>query len=554
MLKDELDFQGFVVSDWSAVFNTTPAAVAGVDVIMPGGATTGGYRNQVGGPALIEAVRNGEVPESRVDDMATRFLAQYYLRGQDKDYPSVSYKDGSQATYLNGSLVNEHRNVQKDHKKIAHKIAEEAITLIFNRGNKQTIGPNGHQNFGTGLPIKKSSKVAVFGSDAGPNPYGINSCQGWLGAGSQLCPANRTSNGTNAIGWGSGAGYFPYLIDPLEGINAAVRESGEGTVDSYLNDTDLEDEQNVALITRLAGLSDASVVFVQARSGEDSDRTSLELEANGDQLINLVASTSNNTIVVVHTVGPIYMDKWFHHPNVTALLFPHLPGQESGNTLAKVLYGDVNPSGKMPYSILSKNDSAAYPKVVRKMNEDGTIPVEFEEGLFIDYRKWDRDGITPMIHFGHGLSYTTFRHNALKVNALTDGSAYPSEVPVSGKGLAPGGINKLWEYAVEAKVEVKNTGEREGAEVSQIYIQFPKSIKGTPRKQLVGFKKVNLQPGETQEISMKVTFLDMSYWSVEKQKFVVPDGKFTLYAGSSSADSDLKMKASVVVSEGKIQA
>lgn len=123
---------------------------------------------------MIEAVQNGDVLESRVDDMATRFLTQYYLRGQDKNYPSLSYKDGTQATYFNGTLVNEHINVQADHKKIAAKVAEEAVTLIYNHGRQDAVGPNGLQAYGTGLPLNKHQKVAVFGSDAGPNPAGIN--------------------------------------------------------------------------------------------------------------------------------------------------------------------------------------------------------------------------------------------------------------------------------------------------------------------------------------------------------------------------------------------
>lgn len=129
---------------------------------------------QVGGPALIEAVLQGEVPEWRVDDMSIRFLAQYYLRGQDKDYPTLSYKDGTQQTYFDGTLVNKHRNVQDDHSKVAAQVAEEAITLIYNRGSSDAVGPNGLQAYGTGLPLTKQQKVAVFGSDAGPNPSGVN--------------------------------------------------------------------------------------------------------------------------------------------------------------------------------------------------------------------------------------------------------------------------------------------------------------------------------------------------------------------------------------------
>lgn len=328
-------------------------------------------------------------------------------------------------------------------------------------------------------------------------------------------------------------------------------------MDSFLEDSALDDPTNQDIVTRLAQISDASLVFVQARSGEDSDRTSLRLEANGDQLINTVASQSNNTIVVVHTVGPILMD-WFDHPNITALVFPHLPGQESGSSLAKVLYGDINPSGKMPYSVLSSNDTDAYNPIVRTTNDDGTIPVEFSEGLYIDYRQFDRDGLEPLIHFGHGKSYTTFKHSSsLQAEVVTDGSCYPTELSESSKSgqgdIMPGGLNSLWKYAVKLDVQVANTGDWDGAEVSQLYIQFPDSAPDTPRKQLVGFQKLFINKGESKYATFQVTYRDMSYWSVEQQKFVVPDGDFTFRAGSSSADNELVAEVKVKVVDGKVQ-
>lgn len=556
MLKSELNFQGFVVSDWSAVFNASSAVNAGVDVTMPGG-LTGGYKNLVTGQALIDAVNNKSISMERVDDAIVRFLTQYYFRGQDKGYPKVNYKDGVQDTIINGTLVNEHVNVQtQEAQDVARQINEEAITLIYNRHDPNGHGALGHSRgraaTGTGLPLSKHARIAVFGSDAGPNPQGVNGCQGWLGAGSNLCLANSTSNGTNALGWGSGAGYFPYLIDPLAGLNEQVRGS-EGALESNLIDTDL-DGANGALVRQFAGRSDVSLVFVQARSGEDSDRTSLDLEANGDALIKTVTSASNNTIVVVHTVGPIWMDAWFNNPNITAVVFPHMPGQESGNTLADVLYGKVNPSGKMPYSILAKKDSDAYPKIVSTIADDQTIKVPFTEGLFIDYRMFDQQKITPLIHFGHGISYTTFEHSSrLTAAAVSDGSSYPTEVHSSEPKQAPGGNGALWNYIVSLSTTVKNTGSVPGKEVSQLYIGFPSSVPETPFKQLVGFQKTkDIQSGQQETVQFKVTRRDMSYWNVEQQKFVLPDGDFTFWSGASADEKTLKGKVVVTIKDGKV--
>lgn len=247
------------------------------------------------------------------------------------------------------------------------------------------------------------------------------------------------------------------------------------------------------------------------------------------------------------------MDEWFDHPNVTALLFPHLPGQESGSTLVKALYGEINPSGKMPYSILSTNNTDSYPQIVSDMGDDGTIPVDFSEGLFIDYRKFDRDDVQSLIPFGHGLSYTTFKHSPnLQAKAITDGSCYPNELSETSRKLAPGGLSWLWKYAVQLDAKVTNTGAWDGAEVSQLYVQFPDSVADTPRKQLVGFEKLYLKRGESKNATFKVTLRDLSYWNVEKQEFVVPDGEFVFKVGSSSADEDLQSTVKVEVKDSQV--
>ncbi|MCO5565289.1 hypothetical protein L7F22_018962 [Adiantum nelumboides] len=554
ILKHELNFQGFVVSDWSAVFDSSQGYNAGTDVIMPGGAHGGGKMNLVTGQAMIDAVDTGKIPIERIDDAIQRLLTQYYYHGQDHGYPKTNYKDGWQGTEIYGKIVNEHVNVQTiEAKQISKQINQEAITLIFNNRKPNDCGPqkcvNGRNVKGTGLPLNKKARIAVFGSDAGPNPMGINGCQLWLGPGSNFCPANSENNGTNAMGWGSGAGFFPYLIDPLAALTELTSQYG-GSISSNLNDTDLEGK-NGKLIEQYAAWADASLVFVQARSGEDSDRFSLELEANGNALIQKVASISNNTIVIVHTVGAIYMDDWFSNPNVSALLFPHLPGQESGNTLANVLYGNVIPSGKMPYSILSKKDASNYILIVREMQADETIPISFDEGVFIDYRLYDKKNITPLIPFGHGISYTTFIHSdQLFAQPINDGSSYPTEV---AHNSSVGGDSSLWKYIVQLSTSIKNAGSVAGKEVSQLYITFPTSdnLPEIPKRQLVGFEKAGpIQSGQTVSVSFKVTQREMSYWDVVQQKFVMPDGEFTFWSGASSNANTLAGKVIVTIKNG----
>ncbi|CBQ71352.1 related to beta-glucosidase [Sporisorium reilianum SRZ2] len=547
ILKDELDYQGFVVTDWSAAFNTSNTYNGGSDVVMPGG-MTGGYKNLVGGSDLVRALNAGEVKIERINDGITRLLTQWYLRGQDKGYPTVSYKDGYQNTIFNGTVVNEHRDVQGDHRKIVKEIGEEAVTLIYNkRSNK--AGPQGNTDFGLGLPLAKKARVAVFGSDAGPNPYGANACQDWIGLGSQLCPANATSNGTQAVGWGSGAGFFPYLIDPLAGISEVAKEN-RGAVLHNLND--VGDDKNQMYVKQQAGLADASLVFVQARSGEDSDRHSLRLDADGDELIKLVASQSNNTIVVMHTVGPVLMGDWFDHPNITALVLPHLPGQESGSSLARVLYGDVNPSGKMPYSMLSDEDAKRYPKIVGSPASDPQV--DFYDGLYIDYRAWDKMGLKPLIPFGHGISYTNYSYSNLHIQKAGDNCYAPSAFSGSFKSdKQPGGPGSLFQYLVEVSADVQNVGAMAGDEVAQLYVGYPEAA-NAPIKQLRGFDKVQgLEPGAaSKQATFKLAKRDFSVWDVVKQKFEVVDGEYKIWVGKSSRMSDLTLKGSVTMQNGMV--
>ena len=191
------------------------------------------------------------------------------------------------------------------------------------------------------------------------------------------------------MGWGSGTANFPYLITPLEAIQERARQD-RSSVSWFLNNWDLPGAAATALD------QDVALVFVNADSGEDyltvdgneGDRKNLTLWVNADNLINAVAASNPNTVVVVHSVGPAILEPWIENPNVTAVLWASLPGQESGNSLVDVLYGDFNPSGRLPYTI-AKAPADYSAQLITGGTADNIILVEYTEGLNIDYRHFD---------------------------------------------------------------------------------------------------------------------------------------------------------------------
>ena len=198
------------------------------------------------------------------------------------------------------------------------------------------------------------------------------------------------------MGWGSGSDNFPYLITPLEAVQARARQD-RSTVSWFLNNWDLSGAAATALG------QDVALVFVNADSGEgyitvdgnEGDRNNLTLWGNADNLINAVAEVNPNTVVVVHSVGPAILEPWIENPNVTAVLWASLPGQESGNSLVDVLYGDFNPSGRLPYTI-AKSPADYSAQLVTGGTPTNIILVEYTEGLNIDYRHFDAVSAHPI--------------------------------------------------------------------------------------------------------------------------------------------------------------
>jgi len=228
-------------------------------------------------------------------------------------------------------------------------------------------------------------------------------------------------------------------------------------------------------------------------------------------------------------VGAIIMEPWIEHPNVTAVVLAHLPGQESGNSLVDILWGATNPSGKLPYTIAKREEDYC----CRVQYEwTGSFPEQkFSEGLLIDYKWFDANGIAPRFEFGFGLSYTNF----------TYGETLEISTPNSLAATAFVGTV----FTITA--QVTNSGDIAGKEVVQLYISLPSAVPaGTPVRQLRGFEKVVLQPGETKNVSFKVTKRDLSYWNEAAMEWTALKGTYGISVGASSRA--LLAKSDVVVS------
>ncbi|KAJ7908199.1 glycoside hydrolase superfamily [Mycena leptocephala] len=506
ILKQELGFPGFIMSDWAAMINGVQPALAGLDMNMPGfvgywGPDPSKATNSYWGAALVEMVRNGSVPEARLDDMVIRTLAAWYKMGQGHDYPAVNLRH-----LLHLSSTKFH--VTADHYKLIREIGAASTILLKNANNALP------------LEVKNIKRIGIFGSDAGPNPNGPNDVR-------------RCNRGTLAMGWGSGTADFPYLIDPLAAITAHVR-----SIDPTIIIESVLEDSNIAQVSAVASRADTCLVFVNADSGEGyitvegnaGDRNDLNFWHGGEALILATAALCANTIVVQHVVGPVLMESWIDHPNVTAVLHAGLPGQESGNALVDVLFADgsqpTNPSGRLPYTIAKQRGD--YPADILYSSSMQTPQITYEEALNIDYRWFDAKGITPRFEFGFGMSYTTFVYSNLTTtsnNATRNGSVPPAGCfPVGDIG----GPAVLYEEIMTVSFRVQNTGTLSGNEVSQLYLGFPGRMVSR----------------RSRTVTMSLRQKDMSVWDVVTQQWLLAKGTFAVMVGSSSRAIHLEVRSS----------
>ncbi|KAG5731650.1 putative beta-glucosidase L [Termitomyces sp. T112] len=506
ILKSEFGFQGFVVSDWGATHSTL-SAVDGLDMTMPGNIGVG--PGSFFGTNLTAAVQNRMISEDRLKDMATRVLAGWYFLHQDSSsFPVVNFN----ANNPGDLATNEHIDVQDDHFKIVREIGAASTVLLKNENDA--------------LPLKRPRSIFLAGSDAGPaREAGPNAFRDQTG-----------NDGILAMGGGSGTANFTYLISPYEALQARARK--DRTTVSWIFD-----DFNVARAGNMAIGTSAAIVFVNSDSREGSDRANLTAWHEGDNLILAVAAQNNNTIVVVHSVGQLIVEPWIDHPNVTAVLWASAPGEEAGNSITDVLYGDWNPSGRLPYTIAKRIED--YSAQVTLGGTPGTIlQIPYTEGLLIGYRGFDAHNITPRFEFGFGLSYTKFEYSNLHITKISSSSLSPTERAQeqnwdrgdsSSTGI--GSSTALWLHlpAFRVTFDVKNTGSVAGGEIPQLYLQMPSSS-GEPPSILKGFSDVHLQVGETKNVVINLSRHTLSIWDVLNQGWRRPQGTIGISIGASSRD------------------
>lgn len=515
LLKEELGFQGYIMSDWGGTHSGMSSIEGGLDMNMPG--SIGAYGMFLAplsyfGGNVTTAVNNGTLDVTRLDDMITRIMTPYYFLGQDEYYPSTDPSGVVLNTFspintwvrnftLNGTSS---RDVRGNHATLIRKLGAASAVLL--------------KNVNSTLPLKAPKSLAVFGNDASEDTQGFYNQANW-------------EYGTITVGGGSGTGRLTYVVTPLDALKAKAAETG-ALLQQFLNNTLIATSDISSLVISTA--PEVCLVFLKTYAEEGADRKSLDTDWSGNEVVESVASYCNNTVVITHSSG-INNLPFASHPNVTAILAAHYPGQESGNAIIDILYGDVNPSAKLPYTIaLQTDDYNGLPTTAVNSTDPYAWQAWFDEKLEIDYRYFDAQNMSVLYEFGFGLSYTTFSLSDLTILKLSNESISATAAP---QPTLPGGNPGLWEQLVNVTVTLSNTGSVAGAEVPQLYLSLPASAPaGTPPKQLRGFEKVFLEVGESACVSFSLMRRDLGFWDVVSQEWVIPEGEFRVSIGFSSRD------------------
>lgn len=451
VLKRDWNFNGFVMSDWAAVHNGLDAANGGLDLEMP-------FARFMNHNTLTQAINDGKVKESAIDDKARRILRTIIAAGF-LDRPQL----------LTNNPRNDPQNVA-----VALAGAREAIVLL--------------KNYKHLLPLDRKSvkSIAVLGPNANPAVY---------------------SGGGSA---------FPRVFESVSIRDGIVAAAGAGT--KVLTATNLAAEVAAA---KAADVAVVCVGFNQRLESEGRDRT-FDLPAGQSNLICAIAAVNKKTIVVINSGGGVAWAGWVD--KTPAVLEAWYPGQSVGQAVAEILFGDVNPSGKLPATFERKfgdNPSSPY----YHLRADNKTP--YTEGIFVGYRGYDEKDVEPEFCFGHGLSYTEFKYGRPQVS--------PAQILTNG--------------VATVSLEVQNTGARAGDEVVQLYVHDVKSSVPQPPQELKGFVRVNLQPGETKTVNLTLPAERLAYWDVKTHAFVVEPGAYQLLVGSSSRDIRGRAKLEVWTNE-----
>jgi len=431
VLRTQLKFDGWVMSDWGATHSTVDAAQNGLDQQMPD--------DKFFGDKLRQAVSGGQLNADVLDGHVRNILVPMFRQGLFDKTQSGSWEANARS---------------KAHDAFSLMVAEQGTVLLKNE--KQI------------LPLAASASIAILG-EAG-------------------------STAPKVEGGGSSAANAPYIVSPLDGVrkraNAAKVTSADG--------------KDIAAAAGVARSADIAIVFVHTAETEGSDRPDLQLPGNQDALVAAVAAANPMTIVVLDTGGPVLMP-WVDA--VAAVIEAWYPGQEDGNAIAAILFGDVNPSAKLPLTF--PVTAAAIPTAQKEQWPGMDGRSLYSEGLNVGYRWYDSTNTNPLFPFGFGLSYTTFRLSHLVVAA-----------------------------GAQVKVDVTNTGKRAGAEVVQVYVGHPTANQEPPH-QLRAFAKVQLKPGESKTVSLVLDRQSFSVYESSQHRWSHKPGKYEIFVGTSSRDLPL---------------
>ncbi len=484
ILKGEWGFDGAVVSDWGGTHDTDQAIHNGLD--MEFGSWTNGlsngasnaYDNYYLANPYLDKIRKGEVGTEELDDKVRRILRLAFRTTMDRNRPFGSFNS-------------------PEHLEAARKIGEEGIVLLK---NDRSLLP---------LDLSTPKKVAVIGENAVK---------------------------MMTVGGGSSSLKVRHEVSPLEGLKQRLQGVADvsyargyvgdptGEYNGVTTGQDLRDDRSPeALMAEAVDLAKNSdyVIFVgglnkaAGQDCEDSDRSGLGLPYEQDALIEALAKANPN-LVVVNVSGNAVAMPWVGE--VPAIVQAWFLGSEAGNAIASVLTGDVNPSGKLPMTFpvrledVGAHALGAYPGVKRA--DSPIVDLEYKEGILVGYRWADTKKVKPLFPFGHGLSFTEFTYG----NPVADKSVMTDSDTIS------------------ISLDVSNTGKTAGAETIQLYISDPKSSVIRPDKELKGFQKVFLQPGESKTVRFSLNKDDLSYFDAERHEWVAEPGVFIAKIGASSGD------------------
>lgn len=486
ILKGEWGYDGAVISDWGAVHDTRTAVTGGLD--MEFGSWTDGlyagksnaYDNYWLANPYLKGIQDGTYSTTELDDKVRRVLRLTFR---------TAMKSGRPYGFINSD----------EHADACRTIGQEGVVLLQNKRNLLPLDPD------------RTPRIAVIGENA------IKMM---------------------TVGGGSSSLKARYEITPLEGLRKRFGDKARivyargyvgdttGEYNGVVTGQDLTDPRSPEELTAEAVkvARDADVVLFigglnksNHQDCEDSDRLSLSLPYGQDALIEALAKANPN-IAVINISGTGVAMPW--KDKVAAIMQAWYLGNETGNTLASLIAGDVNPSGKLPYTYYATLDQCGAHKLgeypghpAKDALGNDVMDILYNEGIYVGYRFTDKEKLKPSFPFGHGLSYTTFSY---------------------GKPVAT--VTDAKEGKVTVTVPVTNTGKRAGSEIVQIYVSDLKSSLPRPVKELKGFAKVKLEPGETREVTVQLDRSSFSFFDPDKHEWVMEPGEFDIIAAASAAD------------------